>query len=368
MVGQNGRTLGCVDGLLRSLLLLLVLATAACGSAGIVGEKRPPASLRPKGIVVFPIALMQEDATALDVAARSGDVGLWLLQNTDLPVVGPQDFAVTRALDEVTSVEYDTDLLPRKEAFGTDFRDWVALHVLVTENRAVHTKDLVDERAKDKGGTGKTYRQHGVEATLRVELTLYDTVRGQRLAFTAAEARDNPADVRLSGDPRPALRSALNSALQRLQTIAGVQLQGPAGRRHRGEQLVPSIPALMAYKVADKPSWNEQMASKSADERDGRIYGLWDRFAPETAMVDILSANRNPGLLVQKPLLPLQTGDIVLQVGETPIHAAYQFDRTVRQCAETACNLKVFRKGEVIAVTLRWPTLPRAPIPEQEEE
>lgn len=351
----------------QTLVLTLLLGLLGCGGAQVAGELRPAATLRPRGIVVLPVALMQEGVTALDVAARSMDVANWLLRNTDLPVVGPLDFQVQRPLDEIRVLAADTDLPEAATRLGVDLTDWVVLHVLVTENRAVHVRDIVDERKKSEGGTGKTFRKHGIEATLHVELTLLDPVRGRRLAFTMADSTDDPAVVPPLGDPRPGLARALGKALMRLQTIAGPQLQGPAGRRHRGEWLAPSMDALLRYQVADLPPHQQKLDALTGPDRDFGVFALWDRFAPNTATADIRAATKYPGLLVQRALPPLEVGDVVLQVAGQPMQAAWQFDRALRGCAEGGCVVQVWRKNAAQTVTLRWPALPRAPIPEQEE-
>lgn len=348
------------------LWLLLVALAMGCGSAQIAGETRPPAALRPKGIVVLPIALMQDGTTALDVAARSSDVAAWLLRNTDLPVVGPLEFTIQRPLDEVRVVHGDTDLPEVAAKLGVDLTDWVVLHVLVTENRATYMRDIVDERKKSEGGTGKTFRKHGIDAALHVEVTLLDPLRGQRLAFTMADSTDDPTVIPTAGDPRPGLARAIAKALMRLQTIAGPQLQGPPGRRHRGEWLVPSMQALVQYKVGELPPYQDTLDTFKGTDRQLRWFTVWDRFAPNTATADILAATKQPGLLVQRAMPPLEVGDVVVQVGSQPMQAVWQFDRALRACSDAGCTVQVWRKNAMQTLTLRWPALPAAAIPEQE--
>ena len=83
-------------------LVLLALLFAACGASGaqVSDVVTPQPGDRVKALVLMPLALAQEEATGYDIGARTADISRWLLQQTQLPVVGPADFSLLKSVDE----------------------------------------------------------------------------------------------------------------------------------------------------------------------------------------------------------------------------------------------------------------------------
>lgn len=348
------------------LSLLAVALLGACGSSGpqIVEESPLVVEKKPNGIVLLPVALAIPDATALEVIARTGDIARWLLQRTDLPVVGPFDYTLYKSLDEARTVSSDTDLLNRRDDVGVDVRNYLTLHVLVTENRAMNTRDITDVRQKDPKKQ-KTFRQRDFDSKIRVEATVYDAMRGRRLAHVAIEADDDPTEFEQGGDPRPGVTRVIGLALDHLVRTSAENLLGIGSRRTRGDGLLDSVPLMAVWGVADLPSFATQHAGDEEIVREAAELALWDRFGPGLSVRDIRAGARNPGVLVRTPLAPLESGDVVLKVAGKDVFTAYQFDRRLDACATQGCAVLVFRGGQQRELIVNWPVLRPAVLPEE---
>jgi len=344
------------------IALAVALGALACGSAQVAEESPLPADVKPQGLVVLPVALIVPEADALEIAAASLAVTRQLLARTDLPIIGPLDFDLNKTLDEARNASYDTDLVARDGELGADWRSWLALHVLVTENRATNVRDIVDVKAQAAGKPG-TFRQHGIEATVRVEVGLYDVRRGTRLAFTASETPDDPTQFTPGADPRPGVSKAIAAGIDRLIAMVGPAIIGPAGRRARGDGLADSLPAMLSWRAPERPAWLDKSKDLASEVREAKIYSLWDRFVPGLDVKEIFAANKAKGLIVRAKAPPLEAGDVVTAVDGKKAQAAYQFDRLLRACSPTptGCRVDLLRGGAATTVMLRWPALP-APV------
>lgn len=342
----------------RLVGVVVAWIVVGCGAKQVVDEGPLPADVKPAGLVLLPVALGVPGSNALEVVARSLDVTRLVLRLSDLPVIGPLDFDVNKALDEVRNASYDTDLQAREEALGTDWRTWLAMHVLVTENRATNVRDIVDVKAQ-AAGKKAVYRQHGIEASVRVEIGLYDVRRGNRIAWAVTEVPDDPTQFAPGGDPRPGITAAIEKTMARLFELSGPALQGPAGRRSRGEGLADSLPAMLQWRAPESPSYLDTVKDQDDATREGKIFSLWDRFVPNLGAKEIFVATKAKGMLVRSKLPPLDAGDVVTKVEGKVVQAAYQFDRLVRLCSPTAtgCKIELLRNNEPTTVMLRWPAL-----------
>jgi hypothetical protein len=349
---------------LASVLIALALAVAlvACGSAGPQLSEITPLEpgLKPTGLVLLPVALTVPGTTALDIAARTGDAAQYMMVKTDLPILGPFDFTLLKAPDEAHTVSADTDMLSRATELGFDLRNAVAIHVLVTENRATNVRDIQDVRKKDPKDQ-KTYRQHGLDSTVRVELGVYEIMRGHKLGGLVVETQDDPTDFQPGGDPRPGITRAIQLALDRLLETSGAVLRGRGQRRTHGDGMVDSVPALMAWHAQDLPSWTDLHREQQDVVREAEALGLWDRFAPGLSVREVHDASASNGVLVHTAVAPLQVGDVVLTVRNQPVSARYQIDRQLQQCGQSPCPVLVQRAGQRVELTVQWPALPPAP-------
>ncbi|MBI5607758.1 MAG: hypothetical protein HY902_02640 [Deltaproteobacteria bacterium] len=346
-----------------TVLTCTALSLAGCGSAEVVDEAPLAPQHKTAGLVVLPVALATADASPLEVAAHSLLVGRVVLEQTDLPVIGLFDFDVNKPLDEAHTPAYDTDLVTHAE-LGGDWQDWLALHVLVTENRATNVRDIVDTRVKDPKKPN-TYRQHGVEARVHVEAALYEARRGNRLAWTTLDIEDNPLEFEPGEDPRPEVTKAINSAVRRLIDLAPALRNGLGGRRARGDGLVDSLQAIAAYKYLDAKPYAAGLTALPDEVKAAKLLVLFDRFAPGLPAHLAASAIKHDGVLLRADRAPLKAGDIVQTVAGIPVRAAHQFDRLLRGCANAAggCAVSVQRGGALQALQVQWPSLPPIPAP-----
>ncbi len=345
----------------RRVLAWFIPLLVACGSAGPQLSEVTPLSpeIKPTGLVLLPIALTVPGSTALEVVARTNEAANYLLRKTDLPILGPFDFTLLKPVDDTRVVSADTDLLSRETALGFDLRRAVVVAVLVTENRATNVRDIRDVRKKDPKEQ-KTYRQHGLDSTIRVELSVHEPMRGHKLAGLVIETQDDPTDFQPGGDPRPGITRAVQMALDRLLETSGEVLRGRGQRRTHGQGLIDSVPAMTAWSAPDLPSWNDLHREKAEIEREAAGLALWDRFAPSASIREVHDAMASRGVLVQQPVAPLQAGDVILTVRKQQVSAKYQVDRQLQQCGEDACPVLVSRAGQQVEVPVHWPALPPA--------
>ncbi len=338
-----------------------LLALTACGASGpqISEVQAPDASAHAKALIVLPVALAMQDATSLDIAMRTDEVARWLLAKTPQPLVGPADFAILHPVDEIGVVSADTDLMSHAVALGLPVREAVALHILVTEQRATNVRDIQDIRSADPKKQ-PTFRQHGLDAHLRVEAWLSDALRGRRLAGLVVELTDDPTNVMPGGDPRPGLTQAIQLALNKLLEIAGPLLAETGVRQTKGDGLVDSLPTTLAWAAPGKPSWNESNKAKDELVREAAALALWDRVAPNLTGKELFVASRNRGVLVRKAQGGLQSGDFVTSLDGQPIATAYQIDRALQVAGQTGAHAQVLRSGAVVDVALHGPLVPAA--------
>jgi hypothetical protein len=338
-------------------VLIALLPTVACGGAlreQVVTPLDP--GLKPRALIVLPVAPMVQETDALDVAARSRSVADLLLRRTELPVFGPWDFSVLHPVDQVRTVATDTDALTRLASWGVDLRDAVALHVLVTESRSTNVRDFVDARRKDpKSGKTNLYRQHGLQSVVRVELAAYEAMRGGRLGGVVLELDDDPTDYELGSDPRPGISRAIERAVTLLLDHTPA-LRATGKRFTRGEGLLDSVRALMAWRAPEWPSWDDKHKADDELRREAAAVSVWDRFAPVLAPRALRDTTQHPGVLVQKALPPLQPGDVVVAVQGQPVLARHQLDRLLQGCSP--CTVAVVRGGQRQELPMAWAPLP----------
>lgn len=342
------------------LAVLLAALATACGGPIEVRTEMPVAEdiAMPKGIVVLPVAVMTHKSDAVEVAVRSSEVAGWLLNRTELPLLGPLDFRSLKELDEVQVASTDTDLVTRGDGNGMDLRGWWSLHALLTENRAASQRHVVDTKSA-KGKDGKTIAAiYGIESQLRLELVLRDAMRGRVLATVVIVATDDPNDVPLQGEPRPLVPRMLHDGIKRLFGDALERMQGNPIRRVRTDGLLVSAPALAEQSFPSRPSLANSIADKSQAERDGALFTVWDRIHPNLNVAAALTATRSPGVMVTKPRAPLAVHDVITEINGQPVRDVYQVDWRMRACGQS-CTAKIARGRELIDVLLPWTPVPR---------
>lgn len=344
-----------------AVLLFALSALGACGapSSQVLEETAlNPSQPAPRGIVVMPMALAIPGSNALETVARSHDVAGLLQRRTDLPLLGPMDFVLQKHPEEASVVATDTDLLMRDETRRVDVHGWLAVQVLVTENRATNTRDIVDEKQKDP--KKKLYRQAGFDSRVRVEVTVRDAMRARQLARVVVEAQDDPTNFETGGDPRPGITRLIEIALNRLVDSGAAVLAGHGNRKTRGEGFTDSLPAMLAWSAPELPSFDSQQADQPEMMREAKTLELWDRFAPGLGVREVRAATMHPGVLVGTARAPLQVGDVVLEVAGQPVRARYQLDRLLQGCGEGACKVTVWRGAQQQDLQVAWPKAAQA--------
>ncbi len=93
---------------------LVAMGLNSCGGTFEVIAERPlPEATKPKGIIIFPAAILIPGSTPLEYVARADDVANWLLARTELPIMGPLDYNVYRSPDELRVASSSTNLMTR---------------------------------------------------------------------------------------------------------------------------------------------------------------------------------------------------------------------------------------------------------------
>ena len=339
-----------------ALFCLLAFGFGCGGSLEIVAQRPLPEAEKPKGIIVYPAAIMIPNSTALEYVARANDVVNYLLERTELPVLGPFDYKAFRAPDEMRVASTSTDLMTRNDE-PLDLKGWLALRLMVTENRAMNTRDIVDMRKESKK-KGQTYRQRGVEATVRVEIEVYEAMRGKRLAQIVIKDIDDVIAVTQEGDPRPGIRRMIRQAMDLLLEEQSALLDASPMRRVR-KGFVPSIPKLAAYSTPGALSFTDKMKGKDDTDKQAAMIALWDRFQPGLPVKATFVASKNPGVLVLKAQKPLEQHDVILNVGGKPTWTMGQLDRRLQQCGVAGCEAMVRRGFKDVKVHINWPATPK---------
>ncbi len=343
------------------LLMVAIVVPIGCGGGYEVLREKPLAEdVRvPEGVVLFPVAMMTHKADALEVAVRSSDTAGWLLDHTDVPVIGPLDFRIFKPVDEIRVASTDTDLATRSEGERVSLAGWWSIAVLVTENRSASIQNVVDTR---KGKDGTTVKQaYGVESVLQVEVTIADALRGGVIASAHVSGLDRNDGLVTEGDPRPRINQLIRAALRLALGEARERLAAGGKRRFRGHEGLTSVTSLTSSAFPDRPSYEEPLKNKDAFARESAIMTIWYRIDPKLPMRPALASMNNPGVLMRKARAPLQQYDIITRVEGVPVVERYQLDRALRNCIAIGCKVEVLRAGKSIHETLRWAEPPAPP-------
>ncbi len=337
-------------------ILILCAGSLACGgSHEVIVEKplqpRPP----PQGLLVFPAAVLTPGADALNAIARTGDITAWLLDHTELPMIGPFDFNIYKEPDELQIASVDTDLMSRGGS-SIDLRGWLAVHIMITENRATNIRDIVDKRHKDPK-KAKTYRQYGIDSTVRVEGQILDARYGKRLAHAVLTAKDDPTQVKSEGDPRPVLRELIHKTLAIMFTDTEAVVSAKNTRRVRSAGFLDAVPALAAWKTGQRKSFNQRMEDKDDIEKQAALEGLWMRFEPSLPVKATFVGTRHPGVMALKARPPLEQYDVIKTVQGKKVTTVHQLDRMLQAC-KGDCNARLRRGFKDVDVRLAWPPAP----------
>ncbi len=354
---QWRHSIGWRTGALALSLTAGALASACGGPFQIEAERRLAEEISlPPGIVVMPVAAMSHKAGAIEVALRNSDTAAWLLDHTELPLLGPLDFKTLKEVDDANLVSTDTDLSTRPDTERIDLAGWWSIHILVTESRANSSRRIIDTNASAEGKTVSNVV--GIESRLRMELTLREAMRGRVLAQVVLIGDDELSFGATSGDPRPIIRQLIERGLSMVFEPVLDRLQTAPQRQIRSALALPSATALMGLGFVNLPSLAESMADRKEVEREAAIIGVWERLYPDLPPQAMIPATRNPGVLLMKPPQPLQNFDVVVAVDGHPVRERYQLDRRLRACAPT-CRLTLSRGGAPIELPLALPPAPR---------
>lgn len=330
----------------RALVLTLLTVATGCGGAfEVVAQRSLAADISaPRGIVLLPLAMMTHQADALEVAVRSSETAAWLLDHTDVPIVGPLDYRTFKPLDEIRVASTDTDLATHESGHRIDLNGWWSISVLVIENRSRSVHNVVDTR---KGGSGKTVKQvFGVESELQVEVQILDAMRGNAIARARTKAKE-PEDgpIILKGDRRPLIRKLIEETIALAFGEAAERLGQPGQRLVRSDDGLPSVPALAASSFHERPSFEAPLADKDPIVRETKILTIWYRVSPTIKLGPALTATKHPGVLLTSTRAPLQANDVVTTVAGKPVRDLYQLDRALRGCGGVPCAVGVVRNG-----------------------
>jgi hypothetical protein len=339
------------------IAVVTCLAAPGCGGTlEVVAERPLPETSKPKGLIVYPAAIMIPNSTALEYIARADDVANFLLERTELPVLGPFDYKSFRAPDEMRVTSTSTDLMTRNDE-PLDLKGWLAVRLMVTENRAMNTRDLIDNRKSAKK-KGQIYRQRGVEATVRVEVEVYEAMRGKRVAQIVIKDKDDVTAVTQEGDPRPGIKRLVRKALALLLQEAEPLLEASPMRRVRSG-FVAAVPKFATFSTPGKLSFVDKFKDKDDTDRQAAMIGLWDRFHPGLPVKATFVAGKNPGLLVLKARKPFELHDVVLTVGGKPVYTMHQLDRRLQQCGVAGCEVVARRGFKDVKLHVNWQAVPK---------
>ncbi len=350
-------------GAMTSLAALLAtLMLSGCGGTReLVVEQALAKRLPPKGIVILPVAVMTPDGSALECIARTRDVANYLLANTETPLIGPADYRVFKEPDEMRVASIDTDLMTRATGTRIDMRNWLAVFVMVTENRATNIRDIVDKRSKKK----QTFRQYGIDSTVKIEVQVLDARYGKPFARVVITDKDDPTKVRTEGDPRPIIKELIEAALAvALSKAEDTFTKAGKSRRIRGREFLDSVPLLADWGTAGRPSFNAKRKDKEDIVKQAALEALWTRFQPELPVKATFVGTRHHGVMALKARAPLQQYDVVKTIDGRPVTTSYQLDRALQSCRK-ACNAMVRRGFKNVEVDLTWPPAP--PLPPEDE-
>ena len=346
---------------LAGVLALAAIVVGCGGSTEILVEKPLQPRPAPHGLLILPAAILTPGADALESIARTRDVADWLLDHTELPLIGPFDYKCYKEPDEMQIASVDTDLMTAGAAIkGVDLRHWLAIHVMITENRATNIRDVVDKRGKN-AKKPKTYRQYGIDSTLRVEAQVLDARYGKRLAQVVLTAKDDPTKVRSEGDPRPILRQLIRQALALLMTETEAIVSATKTRRLRASGFLDAVPTLADWKTGQRKSYNQRYEGKDDIERQASLESLWMRFQPGLPVKATFVGTRHPGVMVTQAKAPLEQYDVIKVVDGQKVDAVYQLDRILQGC-EGGCMAKIRRGFKDLDVRLTWPPSPAPPL------
>lgn len=341
----------------------LLVGLSACGGTLEVIADRPLAeTAAPKGIIIFPVGVMRPDATPLEYIARADDVGNWLLRHTELPVIGPFDYKLFQPPDEARVASTSTNLMTRNDD-QVDLKGWLSLGIMITENRASNVRDLVDNR-KNAKKKGQVYRQHGVEATVRIELNLYDAMRGKHIAEVVVKDTDDVTMVPEQGDPRPGVRRLLLKGMQMLFAQAAPLLEGAPMRRVRAG-FAPAVPKFANFAVPGKASYMDKFRDKDDTDKQAATIALWDRFSPGLPVKATYVAGKTHGLLALEKRAPLEQYDVIISVGGKPVYTMVQLDRRLAACGMAGCEVLIKRGFTEQKVHINWQAVPKLDEPEE---
>jgi len=347
-------------------MLMASSLTGCGGSFEVVAERPLPETEKPKGIIIFPAAVMIPGSTPLEYASRANDMANWLLARTELPVVGPFDYKVYRLPDELRVASTSTNLMTRARD-RIDIKGWLALRLMITENRAHNTRDIVDMRKNSKK-KGQVYRQRAVEATVRLELELFEAMRGKRLAQIVIKDVDDPSALSPDGDPRPHVQKMIFKAMSMLFAEQAALLDATPRRRVR-KGFVPSVPALASYSIPGKPSFLDKHKDKDDTDRQAAMMGLWDRYKPGLPTKAVYVAGKHHGLLALDARDPIQKHDVVMMVGGKKVFLPHQLDRYLQQCGQAGCEVTVRRGFKDLKLQVNWrPTEKLEMSPDEEDK
>jgi hypothetical protein len=345
--------------MMSAWLLALAATCTACGGAeGLVDEEPLKPQPQIKGIILFPVAVMTPEADSIAIAHRTVQVADLVSRTTGLPVLSLYDFDVFKEPDELRAASADTDLVTRLGS-RTALDGWVGLHVLITENRAANTRDIVDIRSKDPA-KHKTYRKGNVESLVRIEITLRGAMRGKMLALRATRARDNPFDGGVEGDPRPGLKKLIDKAVVDFFAANEEALAATWGRRVPLSGALIENPAhMMTFGTNRFPSLAKRLEGKDPIELEAAVGAVWDRVSPTTPIRMQGRISRAGGVGVLEDVGPLKKGDVIIRVDDKNVHAIHQLDRLLQARAAAGATLEVIRNYKPTKVPVRWEVQPR---------
>ncbi len=341
---------------LAALLSVVCISTACGGAYEVVVEKPLQPRPAPQGLLVFPAAVLTPNADGLEAIVRTMDMADWLLDHTELPLIGPYDFNIYKEPDELQIASVDTDLMTRGGS-RLDLRGWLAIHVMVTENRATNIRDIVDKRDKDPKKR-KTYRQYGIDSTVRVEAQILDARYGKRLAHAVVTAKDDPTQVKSEGDPRPILRTLIHKALSILLAESEAIVSAKNTRRIRSGGFLDAVPTLATWKTAQRKSFQQRQEGKDDIEKQAALEGLWMRFKPGLPVKATFVGTRHPGVMALTARPPLEKYDVVKMVSGKKVTAVHQLDRLLQEC-KGDCKARIRRGFKDVDVRLVWPPAPQ---------
>jgi hypothetical protein len=337
----------------RRLLLLCLVASAACGGVKVRISASPGAPIPARVVAVYPFGLRWKAPAYRAYELAMDEVGGVLAGGT-LGAIGPSEFQVRN---------YESDALFASTSLAGSLAHWglrpdnvLALRGWAERNEATDSSVLYDSAGKPVG------RRQNADVKLLIHEELLGP--GGMIAEAWAEVPSDPFADHPSFDPDPELRrwvgkltrSVLAAAADRLQTVAQVTDTGIDMTLDPRDEESLALP--------DRPPFSELLAQAQPIDREALLADRLLYFRPDLPPAQIAQLEQLPqGLLVNavrgeaSSRAGLAPGDFVVAVEGDPAAGEQTLRRWLSSAVPgQAVAVTVLRAGKRVALALPAPS------------